>query len=106
MRGPDFVDSDFACIFVHADFGHLGRVGIRWRGSNPGAFVFAAARIWRRGVGTRAGQSAVEVDGGDYGFFEGHPIFWAFVLAFLLQGSAQDLSFDAATDRGSRLSDI
>src|SRR5271170_3092857 len=66
----------------------------------------AAACIGRRCVRTGARESAVEVNGGDYGFFEGHPIFRAFFFALLLQRAAQNLSFDAATDGGSGLSDV
>src|ERR1700674_2996152 len=106
MRRPDLVYGHFAGVFVHGHFSHLGRVGVRGRRSDSCPFMFAATGIGRRGVGNRSGESAVEIDGGDYGFFEGHPIFRAFVFAFLLQRAAENLSFDAATDRGSRLSNI
>ena len=96
VRGPDFVHRDFAGVFIDADFGNLRRIGIRRRRTNATAFVFASARFRRRSVRTGAGERAVKIDGGDYGFFEGHPLLRAFFFALLLQRSAQDLAFDAA----------
>ena len=105
VRCPDFVDGDFAGLFVHADFGNLGRVGISRRRSDACAFVLAAAGILRRRVGTGSAERAVEVDGGDHGFLERQLIFGAFVFALLLQRTAQDLAFDPARDRSFRLGD-
>ena len=98
VRRPDFVNGDFAGLFVDADFGHLRGIGIRGRRPDAGAFVLAAASFERRSVGTGAGQRAVEIDGSDHRFFEGHRVLRAFVFALLLQRSAKDLAFDAARD--------
>src|SRR5580704_7205347 len=84
MRGPDFVDGYSAGVFVDRDFSDLRGVRICRRRTDARTFMFAAACVGRRRVGTGSSEGAVEVDGGDYGFFERHPIFRAFIFALLL----------------------
>ena len=99
MRRPDFVDRDFARLLVHAHFGNLRCVGIRWRWTDPRAFVLAATRFWWRSIGAGSGECAVEINSCNDGLLECHPVLRAFVFALLLQRTAQYLPFDPAASR-------
>ena len=93
---PDFVDGDFAGFFVDADFGDLRGVGVRRRRPDAGALVFAATSFERRRVGTCTGERAMEIDGGDNGFFKAHRIFRPFVFALLLQAIRGEFALQRA----------
>src|SRR5260370_22022194 len=58
-------------------------------------FGFSGGRI-----GTGAGECAVKIHGGNDGFFKTHTLFWTIIFALLLNGAAEDLSFDAARGGG------
>src|SRR5260370_14524681 len=59
-------------------------------------FSFSGGRI-----GTGAGECAVKIHGGNDGFFKTHTLFWTIIFALLLNGAAEDLSFDAARGGGN-----
>src|SRR5260370_26730970 len=59
-------------------------------------FGFSGGRI-----GTGAGECAVKIHGGNDGFFKTHTLFWTIIFALLLNGAAEDLSFDAARGGGN-----
>src|SRR5437763_13755043 len=77
MGGPDFMDSHLASVVVDAYLCDLGGVGVCGRRPDASALVLSAAGFWRGRVGTGAGKGTVEIDGSNYGFFEGHGIFRA-----------------------------
>ena len=99
MRGPDFVDRDFAGVFVDTDFGNLCGVRVRGRRADARALVLAAAGFGRRRVGSRASQRAMKVDCGHDRLLESHRVFRTFILALLLQRPTQDLPLDPPRDR-------
>src|SRR5439155_7828639 len=99
MSGPDFVDRDFAGVFIYCHFGDLRGVGIGRRWAYACAFVFAAAGFGRRCVGAGTGQGTVEIDGRHDRFLERHGVFRALVFALLLERAAKDLTFYTAGNR-------
>ena len=44
VRGPNLVYRDLASVFVNANLGHLGRIGIRGRRSHASTFLLTAPR--------------------------------------------------------------
>src|SRR5262249_47574737 len=92
------VDGDFASLGIYAHLGNLSRIGVSRRWSYSGAFERAAARVFRRSIRARAAERSAEVDGRDHGLFKAHLVLGTFFFSFLLQRSAQRLSFHAATD--------
>ena len=103
MSCPYFVYRHFPGVFIHADFGHLRRIRICRRWSDPGAFVLAATRFRRRSIGPGTGKGAMEINGRDHRLFEGQEVFLAFLLPLLLERTAKYLALHSPTDRDRSL---